>query len=872
MSDEPTRRDDLISSTLEQVRRDHGAGRLKPLSEYLERPTGDPEEVARSYLALKDSDVLGMGGEVWDSDKDRIGPYRVIRELGRGGQGVVYLVEDPELDRQAAVKVLTMVGPHAARLLKRFEREARVASRLNHPGICTIYGSGLTGGVPYIAMQYLEGRTLEDLLFRPELPGTDTSTAESPDADASRGEELPADWDSVRSIVRIMEQVARALHAAHEQGIVHRDVKPGNIMMTPGVTPVIMDFGLARPIEDDAGGLTRPGELFGTAPYMSPEQLTASRVRVDGRTDIWSLGVSLYECLTRKLPFEGATREALYQAILTEDPQPARELNPDVDRDLTAILDAALEKNRERRYRTALQLADDLKRYLDHEPLAVRPPRPVMRLVRWVQRRPRLAAAVGGLILSLAAGLGITAYLLSDARGRKEELEVRNAQIARLADVMRLDLLAELEPLLLPASPSHLEGANGMVSWIAMAEELLARRSGHEQYLREVRARSRPRTDAERAVDRDLNARAMPETVAALQRLAAQRRELETSQRPDRAQRIATLDGETATLEALLGARRQWRFADDMDTWRHDILSDVVTRLGALPAKLDRMKERRTLALELERLSIADQREAWDTSCAAVATAAVYGGLHLEPQIGLVPLGADPDSGLQEFAHLPSGAPPPRDPATGRLRITPESSLVFVLLPTTEVTIEDDAPDGTPAPRKAAVEAFFLSKYEMTRGQWRRLRGGDHFGTPVSSFDPVLTHPAALISWWEAAGAMNTMGFSLPDAARGLAASGPSQPSPSLEAATTSPVDTGTATSRGFFGLAGGVWEWNRTTDDPVADPFSMLWAATPTLPAAWIVRCRDGASAPGEDRTRSVPPATRAPDIGLRPARSLDR
>jgi hypothetical protein len=526
-------------------------------------------------------------------------------------------------------------------------------------------------------------------------------------------------------------------------------------------------------------------------------------------------------------------------------------------------------KNRERRYRSALLLAEDLRRYLDHRPLAVRPPGPAIRLVRWTQRRPRLAVAVGGLILSLTAGLVITAILLGNVRDRSRELEVRTAQIARLADVMRLDLLAKLEPLLLPATPSRVEGANGMDGWITMAEELLDRQSVDEAFLRDLRQRARPRTEAERSADRRANALAMPETVAAVQRLEAQRRELGSSRRPDRAQRIAALDEEIAALEALLSAQRQWRFEDDMDTWRHDLMSEVVARLLELPDKLRRMRSRREIALSLRRRSIEDHSAAWEGVRSRVAASAIYGGLRIEPQLGLIPLGPDPDSELEEFAHLPSGEPPPRDPRTGRFRITPESSLVFVLVPPTGITL--DAGAGTDRGREVAVDAFLLSKYEMTRGQWLRLRGDDHFGDPANSFDPALTHPAALVSWWEAAGAMSAMDCSLPDAASMIAA-GPIPRRPATAGPRAGvPVDAGPPNPRGFHGLGGGVWEWNRSEGDPVVEPFRMVWAPTPPLPASWVVRCRGGATSAADSPVRSVPPATRGPDIGIRPLRSLD-
>ena len=336
-----------------------------------------------------------------DLIEESIGPFRLLEELGRGGQAVVYLAEDMRLHRRVALKVLTGFGPVPEAVLKRFWREAEVASKLDHPGICAVFEAGEESGIPYIAMRYVEGVPLAEWISRArESAGADGSSS------ATRAEILET--------VEIVETAARALHAAHEAGVIHRDVKPRNIMVTPAGDPVLLDFGLAGITTGDRPDLTRTGEIFGTPAYMSPEQVEARHQRLDRRTDVYSLGATLYECVTLAPPFDAPTREGLYRAVRHQDPADPRRRNPRIPSDLKVVLQTALEKDREHRFPTALDFAEDLRRVREGKPIKARPVSAAGRLVRWARRRPARAALVITLALGLPLITGLVGFVIAN--------------------------------------------------------------------------------------------------------------------------------------------------------------------------------------------------------------------------------------------------------------------------------------------------------------------------------------------------------------------------------------------------------------------------------------------------------------------------
>ena len=307
-----------------------------------------------------------------------LGDYELLEELGRGGQGVVFRARQKSLNRTVALKVISL-GQWASKAhLKRFRREAEAAASLDHPGIVPIYEVGEREGQCYFSMKFIEGGQVDEVVRRTPM--------------------------STRHAAELIAKVARTVHYAHEHGILHRDIKPGNILLDAKGEPHLTDFGLARLIESESS-VTQTLDVLGTPSYMAPEQAVGNNAAVSNTTDVYGLGAVLYQLLTGHPPFAGGTTYETIKLLESTEPRPPRLLNPKVDRDLSTICLKCLEKDPNRRYSSALALAEDLERWLKHEPIQARRIGTFARGKKWVQRNPTSALLAASLI-ALAAAAG----------------------------------------------------------------------------------------------------------------------------------------------------------------------------------------------------------------------------------------------------------------------------------------------------------------------------------------------------------------------------------------------------------------------------------------------------------------------------------
>jgi len=313
--------------------------------------------------------------------------YELQEEMGRGGTGVIYRALDRELGRSVAVKFLRTDLRSAPDVIERIRKEGRAVAGLSHPNIPSLHDVGDAGGIPYLVMELVEGRTLADELSRRVLP--------------------------VREAVELMEKVARTLQYVHGHGIVHRDLKPSNVKIDRNGEPHVLDFGLVH-LREGGGELTRTGAMMGTPYYMAPEQVRGEKARIGPQTDVYGSGATLYHALTGSPPFPNEIPAELFSRILYDDPPSCRPLRPEVSRDLDRIVLRCLEKNTSDRYASAGELADDLRRYLDGEPVRAQTSTFASQWWRGVRRRPWRSVALGVAACFLGA---IAALLWAQARG-----------------------------------------------------------------------------------------------------------------------------------------------------------------------------------------------------------------------------------------------------------------------------------------------------------------------------------------------------------------------------------------------------------------------------------------------------------------------
>lgn len=369
-----------------------------------------------------DADPGAAGDESRGGDRDGVdfGDYILLDEIGRGGMGVVFRARQKSLNRWVAIKLILFGRWATDEQRRRFQSEAAAAAALDHPHIVPIYEVGEHEGQPFYSMKLIAG---ESLAGRP----VDRSVA------------------AIRRRVRIVVLIARSVHYAHQRGVLHRDLKPTNILLDADGRPHLADFGLAKMLEVDSMA-TRTGALLGTPHYMAPEQADDRPQDLTTAVDVYGLGAILYELITGRPPFTGNTALSVLDQVRHKDPIRPAQLNPDVDRNLESVCLKCLRKEPDRRYGSAMELADDLDRWLEGRPIRARPVAPSERLQLWARRRPRIAALVASILVLIVGTALISTFMAvnlsrarDEARRLSEENRLKVVELNRTAAIQRVD-------------------------------------------------------------------------------------------------------------------------------------------------------------------------------------------------------------------------------------------------------------------------------------------------------------------------------------------------------------------------------------------------------------------------------------------------
>ncbi len=697
--------------------------------------------------------------------------FRLKGQIGQGGMGAVLRAWDEDLRRHVALKV--MLGKAGAEAtgdtpqidpakLGRFLEEAQVTGQLEHPGIVPVHELGLDAqGRVYFAMRLVKGETFADVLEK-------VKTGEG-------------GWSQTRAL-GVLLRACEAVAFAHSKGVVHRDLKPENVMVGRFGEVYVMDWGLARVLgrkdtrdlrfreslpstfsqvstdarEGTPGSpadalVTQDGTVLGTPSYMPPEQAQGRVEEIGPPSDVYAMGAILYQLLAGQKPYlpRGARLAPPRVAAMVAfgPPEPIAKLDPTAPPELVSICEKAMARDMAARYPTMLDLARDLRAFLENRVVSAYESGPIAELKKWVKRNRALAATGAAAFL---AALVLAGWALVERGTALSEKQ----RVLRLSDARTLaDLRARLDGLW----PAHPDKIDAMETWLEEARALVERAGAHEATLAALRARGTP----------------LPHP---------------------RAADLAGDESGIASLAARIERERPHQFADTTDSWWHDTLVSLASDLARFQADdrhgetIRSVEDRLEFARTIQRRSIDDARAAWDEAIASIASRGEcprYGGLVLKPQLGLVPIGRDPDSGLWEFWHVQTGERPQRN-EQGRLVLREDMGLVFVLIPAgtfwmgaqatdpegrnhdPQAQENESNDDGEPV--EVALDAFFLSKYEMTQGQWERCAGAD-----PSYYDPggqfggrttTLLHPVEQVSWEDCVDALARLGLMLPSEAQ----------------------------------------------------------------------------------------------------------
>ncbi|HEY3244718.1 MAG TPA: protein kinase [Phycisphaerae bacterium] len=417
----------------------------------------------------------------------RLGDFEIIHELGRGGMGVVYEAVQTSLGRRVALKVLGPGLGLTPKAVDRFRREAAAAAKLHHTNIVPVYTTGGENGFHFYGMELIDGPALDAIIRQMREQSKRTSApvvsddlmetvAYTPSDPLTKSSgihsETGSSVDRFDQIASKIADVADALHHAHQNGVTHRDIKPSNLLLSSDGRLSITDFGVARMLEEP--GMTMSGEFVGTPAYMSPEQITAGRIPVDHRTDVYSLGATLYELLTLRPPFSADGRDRMLAMVLQKEPTPPRAVNSKVPRDLETICLKCLEKDPDRRYADAKELATDLRRFVNRFAIMAKRTGPLGRLKKWGKRNPWISGLAAAVLLAVVAA-GFFAWRAHEAEQRRSVEKQKQEQ-----EFQAEKRAAALEKALLLALGGDLDGAERLIG----EAELLGASAGDVRLMR----------------------------------------------------------------------------------------------------------------------------------------------------------------------------------------------------------------------------------------------------------------------------------------------------------------------------------------------------------------------------------------------------
>ncbi len=893
---------------------------------------GDDADPGVILDAEEDRGALQRGSDVFpqqDANSPLLGRYRIKHEVARGGQGVVLRVWDEDLRRHLAMKVMlptsAIIGRKgSAKLdsknLSRFLEEAQVTGQLDHPGFVPVHEIGVSpDGRVFFTMKLVRGQSLKSVfqLVHEDHP----------------------EWNLTR-VVGIILRVCEAMAYAHEKSVVHRDLKPGNVMVGKHGAVYVMDWGLARVLgrketkdirlrqetevshvvsqrNDDSDGdpesplVTMDGDVVGTPAYMCPEQARGEVELVDRRADVYSVGAILYHLLAGSPPYVPAgariSNRTILHNVLQGAPLSLAQAAPSAPAELVAITEKAMARNRMQRYADMGELAADVRAFLENRVVKAFEQGPIAELKKLLLRNKLTASIV---IVSTLAILGATTGSSVVLAGKNKDLEeARDEARFQTQEILSLSALQELETLVQRADrlwPVVPERIADYQSWLKDADELTSELDRYQASLQSIRQLALPATFIDINIDSDptaVSARAAKDELQAREAdLIALRTKAQAGD-PQAADGLVTLVSAVNKARQHLETRlqiasqvREWRFSELDDQWRHDRLEFLVASLETL---LDPeigmihglsakhgigIARRLELASSLEeRTLLAPESQAsWAEACASIADPAdcpAYGGLSIQPQLGLLPLGRDRSSGLWEFADIRTGVLPSRN-SQGELTMSPENAIVLVLLPGGEfemgaVPEDPDAPRsaGTPqrdeAPiRKVRLSPFFFSKYELTQAQWERAAGTNPSSFAAGSALPagaqgatiLGSHPVESISWLDCQLTLSWLGMRLPTEAQweygvrggtstvwstgdrmdtlteaaniqdpvgaGAGQTWQEQPEPEISPdghAIHAPVGSFAANDFGLHDMHGNVWEWCRDAYGKNYDPRNTI-------------------------------------------------